>query len=230
MTKFDDEPATGDLAIGDLTLDELRPVLVGALLNHVPFDGWTQAALTRAAEDLGIPADRAALVFPGGSIDMVDAFIARLDQQMSAQLDGLGLAAMKIRERIRSAVRVRLELSLPYREAIRRAVSILAMPQNAVRSAKILWRTADAIWRSAGDTATDYNYYTKRITLGGIYSSTLLVWLDDQSEGLVETWGFLDRRIDSVMQFEKSKARVQKLCASRPSLSRFLGRLRYPAA
>lgn len=225
MTEFTDE-----LAISDLTLDELRPVLVDALLNHVPFDGWTRAALDRAAEDLGIPADRAALVFPGGAVDMVDAFIARLDQQMAAELDALGLASMKIRERIRTAVRVRLELSLPHREAIRRAVSILAMPQNAVRAAKTLWRTADAMWRAAGDTATDYNYYTKRVTLGGVYSSTLLVWLDDQSDGLSETWGFLDRRIDSVMQFEKSKARVQRLCTNRPSLSRFLGRLRYPAA
>lgn len=225
MTEFTDE-----LAISDLTLDELRPVLVDALLNHVPFDGWTAAALDRAAEDLGIPANRAALVFPGGPVDMVDGFIARLDQQMAAQLDALDLASMKIRERIRTAVRVRLELSLPHREAIRRAVSILAMPQNAVRSTKTLWRTAGAMWRAAGDTATDYNYYTKRITLGGIYSSTLLVWLDDESDGLTETWGFLDRRIDSVMRFEKSKARVQKVCANRPSLSRFLGRLRYPAA
>lgn len=225
MTEFTDE-----LAISDLTLDELRPVLVDALLNHVPFDGWTQAALDRAAEDLGIPADRAALAYPGGPVDMVDAFIARLDQQMAAELDALGLPSMKIRERIRAAVRVRLELSLPHREAIRRAVAILAMPQNAVRTTKILWRTADAMWRAAGDTATDYNYYTKRVTLGGIYSSTLLVWLDDESEGLSETWGFLDRRIDSVMQFEKNKARVQKFCANRPSLSRFLGRLRYPAA
>lgn len=225
MTEFTDE-----LAIGDLTLDELRPVLVDALLNHVPFDGWTQAALSRAAEDLGIPADRASLVFPGGGIDMVDAFIARLDEQMTAQLDALGLPLMKIRDRIRTAVRVRLELSASHREAIRRAVSTLAMPQNTARLAQILWRTADSMWRAAGDTATDYNYYTKRITLGGIYSSTLLVWLDDQSEGLADTWGFLDRRIDGVMRFEKSKAQVQKLCANRPSLSRFLGRLRYPAA
>ena len=225
MTEFTDE-----LAISDLTLDELRPVLVDALLNHVPFDGWTRAALDRSAEDLGIPADRAALGFPGGAVDMGDAFIARLDQQMAAELDALGLASMKIRERIRTAVRVRLELSLPHRETIRRAVSILAMPQNAVRATKTLWRTADAMWRAAGDTATDYNYYTKRATLSGVYSSTLLVWLDDESDGLSETWGFLDRRIDSVMQFEKSKARVQKLCANRPSLSRFLGRLRYPAA
>lgn len=225
MTDF-----TNELAISDLTLDELRPVLVDSLLNHVPFDGWTQAALARAAEDLGIPESRAELVFPGGAIDMVDAFIARLDDQMAAQLEALDLSAMKIRDRIRTIVRTRLDLSLPHREAIRRGISILGLPQNAVRATKILWRTADSMWYAAGDTATDYNYYTKRATLAGIYSSTLLVWLNDESDGLSETWGFLDRRIDSVMRFEKAKARVQKVSANRPSLSRFLGRLRYPAA
>ncbi len=225
MTEFTDE-----LAISDLTLDELRPVLVDALLNHVPFDGWTQAALARAAEDLGIPENRAELVFPGGAVDMVDAFIARVDAQMSEQLAALDLPSMKIRERIRTAVRTRLEVSAPHREAIRRAISILALPQNAARGTRILWRSVDEMWRAAGDTATDYNYYTKRATLAGVYSSTLLVWLDDESEALSETWGFLDRRIESVMRFEKTKARVQKISANRPSLSRFLGRLRYPAA
>ena len=219
-----------ELAINDLTLEELRPLLVDALLAHVPFDGWTEAALSRAAEDLGIPADRARLVFPGGAIDMVDAYTARADEAMTARLEAMDIRSMKIRERIRMAVRVRLEQAAPHREAVRRAVSILALPQNAARSAKTLWRTADAMWRAAGDTATDYNYYTKRLTLGGVYSSTLLVWLDDQSEDLSETWGFLDRRIEGVMRFEKTKARVQSLANRRPSLTRFLGRLRYPAA
>lgn len=214
----------------DLTLDELRPLLADALLSHVPFDGWSDAALARAAEDLGIPADRARLVFPEGAIGMVDAFAAKRDEDMMAALQELDLPSKKIRERIRTAIRVRLEQQLPHREAVRRAVAVLAMPVHAARSAKILWRTADVMWRAAGDTATDYNYYTKRITLGGVYASTLLVWLDDQSDELMDTWGFLDRRIDGVMEFEKTKARVQSLCANRPRLSRFLGRLRYPAA
>jgi len=216
-------------SIDELTLEELRPVLVEALLNHVPFDGWTEAALAHAAADLGIPASRARLAFPGGVIDMVDAYAAWADARLAAQLDTLNLGAMKIRERIRTAVRVRLEQAAPHREAVRRAVAVLAMPQNAACSARILWRTADTMWRAAGDTATDYNYYTKRITLGGVYSSTLLVWLDDQSDGLADTWSFLDRRIDGVMRFEKTKARVMSLAANRPSLTRFLGRLRYPA-
>lgn len=224
MTESNDE-----LAIQDLTLEELRPVLVDALLAHVPFDGWTEAALERAAEDVGIPANRARLVFPEGAIDMVDAFTARADAAMAARLEALDVRSMKIRERIRLAVTVRLEQAAPHRESVRRAVSILALPQNAARSAKTLWRTADAMWRAAGDTATDYNYYTKRLTLGGVYSSTLLVWLDDQSEGMSETFGFLDRRIDGIMRFEKAKARVHSATSRRPSLVRFLGRLRYPA-
>lgn len=225
MTESNDE-----LAVNELTLEELRPLLVDALLDHVPFDGWTDAALGRAAEDLGIPASRARLVFPGGAIDMVDAYTERADEAMTARLEAMEIGSMKIRERIRLAVTVRLEQAAPHREAVRRAVPILALPQNAARSAKILWRTADAMWRAAGDTATDYNYYTKRLTLGGVYSSTLLVWLDDQSEDLAETWGFLGRRIDGVMRFEKAKARVQSVANRRPSLTRFLGRLRYPAA
>jgi len=224
MTESKDE-----MAACDMTLEELRPVLVDALLGHVPFDGWSAAALDQAAADLGIPAERARLVFPGGPIDMVDAYTARADARMAARLAVLDLPSMKIRERIRTAVSVRLEQALPHREAVRRAVSILAMPQNAARSARVLWRTADAMWRAAGDTATDYNYYTKRITLGGVYASTLLVWLDDESEGLADTHDFLDRRIDGVMRFEKAKARVTTLAANRPSLTRFLGRLRYPA-
>lgn len=224
MTEFNDQ-----LAIEDLTLAELRPVLVDALLAHVPFDGWTEAALERAAEDLGIPANRARLAFPEGAVDMVDAFTERADAAMAARLEALDVRSMKIRERIRLAVTVRLEQAAPHRESVRRAVSILAMPQNAARSARTLWRTADAMWRAAGDTATDYNYYTKRLTLGGVYSSTLLVWLDDQSEDMAETLGFLDRRIDGIMRFEKAKVRVQSAASRRPSLVRFLGRLRYPA-
>lgn len=221
--------STHEMAVEDLTLEELRPVLAEAILNHVPFDGWSESALSHAAADLGIPAERARLVFPEGAIDMVDAYTALADARMATRLAALDLPAMKIRERIRTAVQVRLEEALPHREAVRRALSVLALPQNAARAAKTLWRTADAMWRAAGDTATDFNYYTKRMTLGGVYSATLLVWLDDTSEGLADTWGFLDRRIENIMQFEKAKARVKTATANAPSLVRFLGRLRYPA-
>jgi ubiquinone biosynthesis protein COQ9 len=135
---------------------------------------------------------------------------------------------MKIREKIRSLIWRRLEIMGPAREAIRSALAILAMPQNVPTALKAGWRTADLMWRIAGDTSTDFNHYTKRMTLGAVYASTLLVWLDDQSEGLTETAGFLDRRIDDVMKIEKLKAEWRGSSAQRLSVTRFLGRLRYP--
>jgi ubiquinone biosynthesis protein COQ9 len=148
---------------------------------------------------------------------------------MEATLAPLGLPAMKVRERIRTAVLTRLDQAEPHREAVRRAAAILAQPQNAARAARTLWRTVDAIWRACGDTSTDYNFYTKRAILAGVYSVTLLVWLSDESEGRATTHAFLDRRIAGIMSFEKTKARVLGLGEGWPSLVRFLGRLRYPA-
>jgi ubiquinone biosynthesis protein COQ9 len=216
------------LAPDEMTLDELRPLLVDALLPNIAFDGWSDTALKAAAASLGIPHERARLVFPGGAVDMVAAYIEKADRDMLAELERRGIAGMKIRERIRSAIAVRLEQARPHKEAVRRAVNLLAQPQNAMRSARTLWSTADAMWRAAGDTSTDFNHYTKRMTLGAVYASTLLCWLQDDSEGDVETLAFLDRRIDDVMQFEKLKAKFRNTTKDRPRLSRFLGRLRYP--
>lgn len=211
----------------EMTLDELRLPLVEAMLVHVPFDGWSQAAAERGCEDLSVPASRARIAFPGGPSDMVAAYIELADRRMEAALEAAGIRTLKVRERITLAVRTRLEQATPHREAVRRAIGVLGMPQNLALSARTLWRTADAMWRAAGDSATDYNHYTKRLTLGGVYMSTLLVWLDDESEGLTETWAFLDRRIGDVMRFEKTKAQLVG-GTTLPSLTRFLGRLRYP--
>jgi ubiquinone biosynthesis protein COQ9 len=139
------------------------------------------------------------------------------------------IAAMKIRERIRALVLFRLERMLPHREALRRAFAILAQPQNLAAAAKLAWRAADRMWRVAGDTATDYNYYTKRALLTGVYGSTSLVFVDDSSDDLADTRAFLNRRIDDVMRIEKVKASWRGGRERLPSLSRFLGRLRYPA-
>jgi ubiquinone biosynthesis protein COQ9 len=139
------------------------------------------------------------------------------------------IQAMKVRERIRALVWHRLELMAPAREAVRTGLSILATPRNVPLALAAGWRSADLVWRLAGDTATDYNHYTKRLILSGVYGSTLLVWLDDQSEGWMESAAFLDRRLADVMRFEKWKANWKGNELHRPSLSRFLGRLRYPA-
>ena len=137
--------------------------------------------------------------------------------------------AMKIRERIRALVLHRIEAMQPNREALRRALAILAQPQTLPLAARLAWRAADRMWRIAGDRATDFNHYTKRAILMGVYGSTTLVFLDDDSDGLVQTRAFLDRRIDEVMRFEKAKAQWRGNRERLPSLSRFLGRLRYPA-
>src|SRR4029077_14179482 len=95
------------------------------------------------------------------------------------------------------------------REAARRALALLALPLNAGLGLKLLYRTVDAMWYAAGDTSADFNFYTKRAILAGVYSSTLLYWLNDRAEGSEATWSFLDRRIDDVMKFEKFKDRVR---------------------
>lgn len=213
----------------DMTLDELRAALAPLLPAHAVFDGWSEEALTMAASELGVPADRARLCFPGGAVEMVDAWFDAIDRGMATAYPLERIAKLKIRERIRDLVLYRVEVINPHKEALRRALAILAQPQNAMTGAKLAWRAADRMWRIAGDTATDFNHYSKRGILSALYMSTMLVFLDDQSEELVETRGFLDRRIDDVMKFEKFKAQWRGGRERVPSLSRFLGRLRYPA-
>ena len=213
----------------DPTLDDMRKTLSAELPHHAAFDGWTPAALDRAAEATGIDPAIAALAFPDGAIDMIDGWFAEVDRRMLAALPADTLAAMKIRARIAALVEARIDVLAPDIEALRRALAILALPQNLARAARLGWRAADTMWRAAGDTATDFNHYSKRTLLGGIYTATLLAMLDDESEGLADTRAFLGRRIDGIMRFEKFKARFSHSAPERLSLARFLGRLRYPA-
>lgn len=212
----------------ELTLDEIRLALAPAIAANAGFDGWGDAARDLAAEQVGIDRDVARLAFPGGAIDMIDAWAASVDLAMAAALPPERLADMKIRARIAGLVEARLDAMAADREALRRALAIEAMPPNLARAARLGWRTVDAMWRLAGDTATDYNHYTKRTILLGVYAATLLVFIDDDSEGQADTRAFLSRRIDGIMRFEKAKAGFLKRTEHRPSLSRFVGRLRYP--
>lgn len=211
-----------------MNLDELRAALAPLVPVHAGFDGWSEKALAMAAAELGAPADRARLAFPQGQAQMIDAWFDDIDKAMLDAFAPERIEKMKVRERIRELLLFRFRLLAPHREALRRAVAILALPTNAVAGAGLAWRSADRIWRAAGDEATDFNHYSKRAILIGVYGSTTLVFLDDDSEDLARTVAFLDRRIDAVMRFEKAKARWRG-GARRPSLSRFLGRLRYPA-
>ncbi len=211
-------------------LAAVRAQLAGAVGEHAVFDGWTAKAVHAAARQLGVDPAVARLAFPKDQAGMIDAYIAAVDAAMTAHFTPDVIAGMKIRERIRQLVWFRLQAMGSAREAIRSALSILALPQNAVHALSIGWRSADLMWRLAGDTSTDFNHYSKRLTLSALYAATLLAWLDDQSEGWTDTAAFLDRRIGDVMRFEKWKAEWRGSNAHRPSLSRFLGRLRYPAA
>lgn len=214
------------MSLEDATLDELRDALAPRIAANAGFDGWGEAALVTAADELGVDPDVARLAFPGGALDMIDAWFGHVDRTMAERLLADRLGAMKVRERIAGLVEARLEAVYDDRESLRRALAILAL--HPARAARLGWRTVDHIWRAAGDAAVDYNHYTKRAILLGVYGGTVTVFLDDRSEGFADTRAFLARRIDGVMRFEKWKAGVANRAVYRPSLSRFVGRLRYP--
>lgn len=214
----------------DLTLDELRLALAPAIADSAIFDGWNETALVAAAQMEGVDPALAKLAFKGGAMAMVSAWIEAIDAAMARDLPAEELANRKIREKIRDLVLYRLDAVAGQEEAMRRALAIGSMPQNVRKSLRGAWASADLMWRLAGDTATDYNHYTKRAILTSLYSATLLVWIDDESEDKAETRAFLDRRIENVMQFEKTKAQLLG-GGNRERFSpvRMLGRLRYPA-
>jgi ubiquinone biosynthesis protein COQ9 len=215
--------------LGDLTLDELRVALAPAVAESAVFDGWNEAAVRVAAELRGVDPDVAVLAYPGGAMDMIAGWIASVDEAMVAAFPPERIATMKIRERIRALVAFRLDAMAGSEEALRRAMAIMAMPQNAPRALTLGWSSADKMWRLAGDIATDYNHYTKRAILSSIYAATLAVFVADESEGKADTHAFLGRRIDGVMKFEQAKAKWLNPERETFSVTRFLGRLRYPA-
>jgi len=215
---------------GDLALDDLRVALAPGIADAAAFDGWSEAAVREAARRLGVDGEVAVYAFAQGPMAMIAAFAAHVDAAMAEAFPAETLAAMKVRERIRSLVTFRLDAFAGRQEALRRALAIMANPRHLAAAAKLGWRSADAMWRLAGDTALDYNHYTKRATLAGVYAATLAVLVDDESEGKAETLAFLDRRIEGLMRFEKAKARLLRPDREHFSVVRLLGRLRYPAA
>lgn len=190
--------------------------LLDAALMHVPFDGWSSATFNAAIKDSGLDPALARAVCPRGAVDLAVAYHRRGDAKMLEGLAQADLSQMRFRDRIAKAVRLRLEAG--DREAIRRGSTLFALPHHAPEGAGLLWETCDKIWTALGDTSDDVNWYSKRATLSGVYSATLLYWLGDTSEGHQATWSFLDRRIDDVMQIEKLKAQVR----DSPTLSRLM--------
>lgn len=211
------------------SLNDLRLQLAPAIADAAAFDGWSEAAVRDAASATGIDPEAALFAFSGGAMQMIEAWVHAVDAAMQAALPADKVATLKIRERIRTLVQFRLDAIGHQKEALRRALSVMALPQNAPRTLTLGWGSADAMWRLAGDTATDYNHYTKRLTLGSIYAATLAVFVNDTSEGNADTRAFLDRRIEGIMKFEAAKAKLLRPRDEMFSPARLLGRLRYPA-
>ena len=203
---------------------EARAAILAAALPHMAFDGWSRAALARGARDAGYDDVMAERAFPGGVRDLIRYHLAEADRQMLAALAETDLAAMRVRDRVAFAVKLRLQQHQGEREAIRRAMNYLAQPLNAALGLHALYKTVDAIWYAAGDDSTDFNFYTKRGLLAGVYSSTLLFWLTDTSADCAATWAFLDRRIDEVMRVPKIKNRLRDAAFMAPDPRRFFRR------
>jgi ubiquinone biosynthesis protein COQ9 len=205
-------------------LERQKERILLATLRHVPFDGWSGKALAAGVAEAGLAESTASRAFPRGVPEVVEYFNTFTDERMRAVLEKTDLEGMKVRDRIATGVRVRLDLLSRHREAVRRTCSYLALPQNVSLGLRYLYRTVDAIWRAAGDTSTDFNFYTKRVLLAGVYSATLLYWLNDESEDFRDTTAFLDRRIADVMEIEKARSRLKNVLSRRAPLSGWRGR------
>lgn len=205
-----------------------RAALLEAAAKRAPFEGWTRVMMSRAAADAGVPKAVLAAAFPNGVADLLECWSARLDHAVVAALGGPAAQGLKIREKVALGVRTRLAAMRPDKEAARRAAATLALPLYATLAPKLVWRTADAIWRGLGDASTDFNYYTKRAILSGVWVSTFARWLADDGEGETATNDFLDRRIENVMQFEKAKARLRDRGFDPSAFFGALARVRYP--
>ena len=190
------------------TMEAARTRLLDAALPHVAFDGWSETAFKAALADSGTAPGLARALFPRGGVDLALAYHRRGDDQMRMALAATDLAALRFRDRIASAVRLRLDHA--DREILRRGAALFALPRHASDGAAAIWGTADAIWTALGDPSRDLNWYTKRASLSAVYAATLLYWLGDDSPGQQATWDFLDRRIENVMRFEGIKARFRE--------------------
>lgn len=210
--------------------DPKKAELLDAILPHVAFDGWAPAAFDAAVMDMGLTADAGRAICPRGAVDLAIAFHQRGDSDMVAALKSADLSDMRFRDKVAHAVQLRLH-AINDKEAVRRGTTLFALPHMAPEGTKLIWGTADAIWTALGDTSTDANWYTKRLTLSAVYASVVLFWLGDDSLGAEATDAFIDRRIDDVMQFEKFKASVNKNPLLKPltgPFGRFMANVKAP--
>ena len=204
--------------MNDPTLEHTaeRERLMLAALPHVVFDGWTKSALSQGALDVGLDATDAERLFPGGPHELVRTFSHWADQSMIERMAASDIKTLRTRDRIRLAVRLRIEAVALFREAVRRGLAHFAFPANTASGLKVLYRTVDAMWYAAGDRSADFGFYTKRGLLAGVFSTTLIYWLDDVSDDCEGTWSFLDRRINDVMRIQRVRGRFERVVAGLP--------------
>jgi len=203
-----------------------RAALIEAMLPNVPFDGWSRAALRAAARRIGLSADEALALFPGGAAELVACFSRWADLRMLDRFESMALEPLRISDRIALAITTRLEILAPWREAVRRALSVLALPRHAPLGLRLLYETVDGIWYAAGDRATDFSFYTKRGTLAAIYAATLLYWVADTSPEFSDTRAFLDRRLSDVASIGKARRRFETAVERLPNPVRLLRQFR----
>jgi ubiquinone biosynthesis protein COQ9 len=203
-------------------VEDQRATLIEAMLPNVAFDGWSRLALRAAARHIGMAADEALALFPNGAAELVAHFSWWVDLRMLDRLEGMDLEPLRIPERIALAVTTRLEILAPWREAERRALSVLALPNHTLLGVRLLYGTIDGIWYAAGDRATDFSFYTKRATLAAIYAATLLYWLDDNSGEFAETRSFFERRLARVASIGKARQRFETVLERLPNPLRLL--------
>jgi ubiquinone biosynthesis protein COQ9 len=202
--------------------DAERERLIAAILPDVPFDGWTARALRHAARRVDIPAAEAVALFPRGAPDMIAAFSHWADKQMLLRLETALVEPVSLSRRVALALRLRLEVLLPWREAVRRGLSVLAMPQNAPLAMRLLYDTVDAVWHGVGDHPTDFSFYTKRASLAGVQAAATLYWLDDRSPGFVDTQAFIDRRLADLHRLTGLRERLAASAGQLPNPLRLL--------
>jgi ubiquinone biosynthesis protein COQ9 len=180
--------------------------LIEAVLPEVAFDGWSRPALRAAARRAGVPSGEALALFPGGAADLVAGFSRWADRRMLDRLEAASLEGLRVSESVALAIGIRLEVVAPWREPVRRALAVLALPQHVPLGLRLLYETVNAMWYAAGDEATDFSFYTKRMSLAAIWAATLLYWLDDRSEDFVETRAFVARRLADLAWIGRARA------------------------
>jgi ubiquinone biosynthesis protein COQ9 len=202
--------------------EDQRAALIEAMLPNVAFDGWSRPALRAAARRVGMPVDEALALFPNGAAELVACFSRWADVRMLDRFEAMVPEPLRISESIALAIATRLEIIAPWREAVRRALSVLSLPRHAPLGLRLLYETVDGIWYAAGERATDFSFYTRRITLAAIYAATLLYWLEDSSPDFSDTRAFLERRLSEVAAIGKARQRFETALEHLPNPVRLL--------